>query len=164
MDYEKIEFKDEFEADNETCDVCGCDAMARVGYNEKKDLLKFECPECKAVFIEDGTGNTTMIKGTERKWGSYLAENLVLPFEAVVVDASFEEVFGFGRHGPIRYKDILTVLSVVSESESRGVLVSVKKGRRKYKYPLCDLEPTDKASANAKILSNYGNWLGCRYL
>ena len=79
MDYNKIDFNDEFDDDDEVCGVCGHDAMPPVGYNEEKDLLKFECPECGAIFIQDGDFNTTMVKGEARKWGKFLAENLELP-------------------------------------------------------------------------------------
>ena len=162
MDYRKIKFEDEFEAEDEICAVCGNEAMSRVGYNEKEDLLKFECPECGAIFIEDGERKTTMVKGKKRDWCKYLAENLSLPFEAVVTEISDEELFGAGDPGPIRYKDKLTVISVDFEEDLYGVLVSVKKGRKKYAYPLIDLEPTDKQSANAKLLNNYGAWFSCQ--
>jgi len=61
VDYNSIKFKDEFVAADEICEVCGNFSMPRVGFNEAKDLLKFECSECGAVFIEDGNGITTMI-------------------------------------------------------------------------------------------------------
>ena len=164
MDYNKIDFNDEFDDDDEVCGVCGHDAMPPVGYNEEKDLLKFECPECGAIFIQDGDFNTTMVKGEARKWGKFLADNLDLPFEAIVAEASFEEVFGKRRKEPIQYKDVLTVISVDYESESKGVMVKVGKGKKKYSYPLIDLQPTDKGSANAKLLNNYASWHGTRYL
>ncbi len=66
MNYNKISFEDEFEAEDEICEACGCDTMPRVGYNEDKDLLKFECPECGTVYIEDSNGKMTMIKGKKR--------------------------------------------------------------------------------------------------
>ena len=162
MDYSKIKFEDEFEAEDDICQVCGNDTMPRVGYNEKKDLLKFECPECGAVFIEDGKRKTTMIKGEERDWCKYLAEHLSLPFEAVVTEISDEEFFGVGDPGPIRYEDKLKVVSVDSEVDLYGVLVSVKKGRKKYVCPLIELAPTDRKSANAKLIDNYGTWFSCQ--
>jgi len=104
MDYSSIKFDDEFEADDEICEVCGNDSMLRIGYNEAKHLLKFECSECGAVFIEESNDKTTMIKGKERDWGEYLSKNLSLPFEAIVTDVSDEEFFGVGDPGPIRMK------------------------------------------------------------
>lgn len=162
MDYNNMKFEDEFEADDEICEVCGNDSMPRIGYNKAKDLLKFECPECGAVFIEDGNGKTTMIKGKKRDWGKYLAENLCLPFEAIVTEISDEEFFGVSAIGPIRYEDKLTVVSVDFEDDLHGVLVSVKKGKKNYTYPLIDLEPTDKNSSNTKLLNNYGSWFSCQ--
>ena len=164
MDCSKIKFKDKFEADNDICEICGCDGMRAVGYNKKEDLLKYECPECGAVIIEDGSYNTTIIKGEKRDWSKYFAENLSLPFEAVVVEGNDADIFSRGRSGPNRNNDILTVISVGRNSARSGVMVTVKKGWKKYKCPIEDLEPTDKKSANAKLLYNYGNWRGSQYL
>ena len=110
----------------------------------------------------DVNGKTTMIKGKERNWDEYLAEKLSLPFEAIVIEISDEEFFGVGDPEPIRYEDKLIVVSVDFEDDLYGVLVSVKKGRKKYAYPLIDLEPADKNSANAKLIHNYGTWFSCR--
>ena len=99
-----------------------------------------------------------MIKGEECDWEKYLAENLSLPFEAVVTEASDEEVFGVGDPGPILCDDKLTVLSVDFYDDKYGVLVAVKKGRKKYVFPLIDLEPTDKKSINIEVLDKYGYW------
>ena len=162
MDYDKIEFNDEFEDDNEICDVCGCNAMRRVGYNEKEDLLKFECPECEAVIIEDGMGETTLVKGEMRDWSKYLAENLSLPFDAVALVDSDWKVSLFRRSCPIRSNDIITVVSICFEDKVFGVVASVMKATKNYTFPLMDLEPIDKESPNAKLLGNYGNWSGCR--
>lgn len=162
MDYSNMKFEDEFESEDEICEVCGNDSMPRVGYNERNNWLKFECPECGAVFIEDGNGKTTMIKGKERDWGKYLTENLCLPFEAVVIEASDDEFFGVGDPGSIRYKDKLIVVSVDFEDDLCGILVSVKKGKKKFAYPLINLEPADRKSSNAKLINNYGTWFSCR--
>ena len=159
MDYSTILFEDEFEADCELCDICGNDAMPRSGYNEKQDLLKFECPECGGIFIEDGKGDTVIVRGEKRDWPKYLAENLNFPFDAIVMEASDEEMFGIGKPGPIRYGDVLTVMSVDFEDALYGVLVTVKKGRKKYSFPLMDLAAKDKDSHNAKLISKYGTLL-----
>jgi predicted RNA-binding Zn-ribbon protein involved in translation (DUF1610 family) len=82
--YDNISFNDEFEPEDEMCEVCGCDEMPRVGYNEKEDLLKFECPNCGAVFIADEEYKFTMVKGERRDWLEYLAANVKFPFKAVV--------------------------------------------------------------------------------
>jgi len=57
----------------------------------------------------------------------------------------------------------LIVVSVDFEDDLYGVLVSVKKGRKKYAYPLCDLEAVDKSTSNSKLLDDYGLWFAnCR--
>ena len=164
MDYSKIAFKDDFEAYNDTCEICGSEDMCAVGYNKRKDMLKFECPECEAVIVEDGDGDTTIVKGTPRQWGKHLAENLSFPFEAVVIEQDCFGLFGFKKPSRVRFNDILMVTSVDYENNLNVVYVAALKGKKKHSVALMDLEPTDKSSPNAKLLKNYGSWIGERIL
>jgi hypothetical protein len=43
-----------------------------------------------------------------------------------------------------------------------GVIVDLRHGRRKYAFPLCDLEVTDKHSPNYQIVRDYAVWFANR--
>ena len=43
-----------------------------------------------------------------------------------------------------------------------GVIVRLAYGRRKYDFPLCDLEVTDKRSPNDQIVKDYAVWFANR--
>ena len=165
VDYDEIDFNDPdgYAPDTDICTSCGSKSDERVGYNEKLDLLKRACSNCGMVYVEDGDGEVVVLKGEKREWGEYLRAHLVFPFEATVEEASDEEVFGIGDPGPIRYGDKLTVLNADFEDDMYGVVADVKKGRKKYAFPLCDLKATDKNSPNYKLIDDYRAWFAnCR--
>ncbi len=89
------------------------------------------------------------------RWGDYLGQTLTFPFEAEVVDTLFER-------GPIQYGDRLRVLGINMIDDGYGVLVDVKRGRKSYVHPLCDLEATNKRSPNHTPLQLYSLWYGNR--
>jgi len=158
--YEGIDFndQDDYAPDTQICSFCGSESDERIGYNEKKDLLKRACSNCGAIYIEDGQGEITIIKGEKRNWAEYLKQNLVFPFEAVVDEASDEEAFGFGDPEPIRYKDRVTVVNTEFEDDLYGVIADIMKGRKKYAFPLCDLAVVDNTSPNYKLVDDYRTW------
>ena len=43
-----------------------------------------------------------------------------------------------------------------------GVIVRLAYGRRKYDFPLCELEVTDKHSPNYQIVDEYAVWFANR--
>ena len=158
--FEGINFNDpdDYAPDTEICSNCGSDSDERIGYNEKNDLLKRACSNCGMVYIEDADGEITVIKGEKRNWGNFLKQNLSVPFEAIVDEASDEEVFGVGKPGPIRYKDKVTVEKINLEDEKYGVIVDIKKGKKTYSFPLCNLAAADTKSPNYKLLDDYRTW------
>ena len=89
------------------------------------------------------------------RWGDYLGQTLTFPFEAEVAETLF------GR-GPIRCGDRLRVLGINMSDESYGVLADVKRGRKSYVYPLCDLETIDDKSPNHDPLQLYRVWFANR--
>jgi hypothetical protein len=44
------------------------------------------------------------------------------------------------------------------EDDSYGVIVDVRLGRRKYAFPLCNLEVADTESPNYRIVHDYRVW------
>lgn len=160
MDYDSIDFTDpdDYAPDTEICSFCGSESDERIGYNEKLDLLKRSCSNCGAIYIDDGKGENIVLKGEKRDWAKYLSQHLIFPFEAIVDEISDEEFFGAGNLPAIRYNDKLTVIGVGGDFDLYGIIVDVKKGKKKYAYPLCDLEVVDKKSSNYKLVADYNMW------
>ena len=156
-----LEFPDEFEKDSEICSICGAEAEL-TGWNEEKRISRFECADCGAIFDLDDDGNETVIKGEERDWEKHLLENLSFPFEARVDEHQGGDGF-LKESGPLRYDDKIVVLKVAGESNLYGVVAEIKKGRKTYAFPLCDLAIDDEKDRNYKELENYRDWFAnCR--
>jgi len=101
-----------------------------------------------------------LIKGEKRDWATFLSQNLIFPFEAEVEDykGSEAELFGFDNPSPFRYKDRVKVLDTDFVDEHCGIIAGVRKGRKKYAIPLCDLSVVDNASSNYKLVDDYSTW------
>ncbi len=88
-------------------------------------------------------------------WEEYLEKNVRFPFEAVVAE--------FQERGPLRGGDKVVVTGIGDiTDEMYGIIVDLKMGRRKYAFPLCDLEATDKKSANYQLVKDYAVWFANR--
>ena len=46
--------------------------------------------------------------------------------------------------------------------DMHGIIVDVQRGEEPFAFPLCDLEATNKASANYQVLRDYVVWLANR--
>ncbi|MCL2774322.1 MAG: calcium-binding protein [Oscillospiraceae bacterium] len=157
---QNIEFNGEFEEETDVCIICGGEANL-TGWNEEKDLSRFECPDCGAIYIYDSKYNETMIKGEKRDWAEYFSENLTLPFNGIVSEPQGDGLFE--ETGPVRYGDKVTVNKIVGEDDLYGVIVDIKIGKKGYQFPLCDIAADDVKSPNYKIIDNYHIWFAnCR--
>ncbi len=88
-------------------------------------------------------------------WEEHLDANLRLPFEA--------EVAEFQERSPLRTGAVIIVTGIADVTdEMYGIIVEVKEGRRKLAFPLCDLEATDKKSANYQLVKDYAVWFANR--
>ncbi len=91
-----------------------------------------------------------LFKGIKRemlaKWEDYLSENLSFPFEVEVVEYT---------RGPIRQGELIKILGIADYEDSFGVLGMGKHDKQSISYPMCDVEATDKKSANYEILRDY---------
>ena len=161
-DYNDIEFNDpdDYAPDTRLCSFCWNKSDERVGYNEKLHLLKRACANCGAIYIEDSQGKITVIRGENRDWVAFLSQHLVFPFEAEVEhdEGSEAEFFGFDNPSAFRYKDRVKVLDTDFEDDLCGIIAGVRKGRKKYAIPLCDLSVMDHASRNYKLVDDYKTW------
>lgn len=88
-------------------------------------------------------------------WEEHLDEQLQFPFEAVIDE--------FQEHGPLRAGAKVMVTSIADATdEMYGIIVNLRVERRKYAFPLCDLEATDKKSANYQLVKDYAVWFANR--
>ncbi|RMH73928.1 MAG: hypothetical protein D6675_01200 [Gemmatimonadetes bacterium] len=101
---------------------------------------------------EDPTDETQALAA----WETFLSENLELPFDAQP----------FEHHDTSRLKpgDIVTVLRVSGLSETKGVMVKVKQGKKRYDYPLHEFVAVDEFSMNNQYLKDYSLWYANRSL
>ncbi len=82
----------------------------------------------------------------------FLKQNLVFPFDAVVAE--------YQSKGFLNQHDKVTVISIDMVDDLYGIIISCKKGRRKYSFPLVDLEAVDK---NSKEIEAYRTWFSNRF-
>jgi len=88
-------------------------------------------------------------------WEEHLEKNLRFPFEALIAE--------FQERGPLRGGDKVVVTGIGDGMDEKyGIIVDVKVGKRKYAFQLCDLEATDKKSANYQLVKDYAVWFANR--
>jgi len=88
----------------------------------------------------------------EDAWCKYLEENLQFPFETEIMDDP----------GPLKVGNILKVTGIDGDDDLYGIIVPVRKGRKKYWFPLCTLELVDKISRNYQLVDDYNFWFSNR--
>lgn len=87
-------------------------------------------------------------------WEDYLAKHLSFPFEA--------EVSEYQERGPLQAGDRVTVQGIFDVDDLYGIIVRLRHGRKRYTFPLCDLEVTDEYSPNHQIVKDYAVWFANR--
>ena len=98
-----------------------------------------------------------VLKGVDRKdiqalsdrWFEYLADNLDFPFEAKIEDSQSLD---------LKWGETVLVKRINNYDEFYGLLVAVRKDRKKYILPLNDLELVETASNNYKIIDAFLDW------
>jgi hypothetical protein len=88
------------------------------------------------------------------RWGDYLEQHLSFPFDAVVDE--------FQERGPLRAGDKVSVKRISLVDDFYGIIVELRRGRKKYDFPLCDLAATNKQSPNAQLIQDYRVWFANR--
>lgn len=88
------------------------------------------------------------------KWESYLQEKLSFKFQAEVIEYQESEVIGDG--------DKLKVIKIDNTDDLYGILVEVRFNRKKYIFPLCDLEDLDLSDMAKEALDDYRIWFANR--
>jgi len=88
------------------------------------------------------------------RWDEYLSATLTFPFRA--------EVTEFQERGPLRGGDMLVVHEIEDIEDGYGLIVRVKRGRKTFYVPLCDLTVVDKKSPNYRPVRLYAVWFANR--
>ncbi len=83
-------------------------------------------------------------------WAAHLDAGLQFPFKAEVSETQ--------ERGSLQVGDRVTVHRIVEVDERFGILVDIRHGQRKFIFPLCDLEATDRKSADYALLRPYVVW------
>ena len=106
----------------------------------------------KKVLKDVSTKNIDIQLGA---WLNYLEEELSFPFKASI-QASESFV--------LKWKDIVNVKHIENFEDMYGILLEVRKGRKKFIFPLCDLEVVEKQSRNRFIIDAFLEWWTEEYL
>ncbi len=88
-------------------------------------------------------------------WINYLENELSFPFKA-----SIQESEGLYLY----VGDVVNVKKIVGFEDLYGVLLEVRKGRKKYVFPLCDIEVVEKQSKNRFIIEAFIEWWTDEYI
>ena len=102
--------------------------------------------------IIDGVLKGVRSKGKEAqedKWYDFLETELTFPFKAIIEDST---------GGDLRWKDVVRVIKLDNYVDMYGILVKIRKNKKKYIFPLCDLKIKDKKSNNYFIINAFLEW------
>lgn len=89
-----------------------------------------------------------------RAWEKYLAKKLTFPFDARVSE--------YQEKGPLQSGDEVSVKKIAIIDDLYGIIVELRYGRKKYAFPLCDLEAVNEHSANYQPIKDYRVWFANR--
>jgi len=121
---------------------------------EKEHAWNWIGPEGKAIReVLTGVGPDDVVAAFDA-WNRHLEERLDFPFEA--------EVDEFQERGPLRGGDQVTVVGISGLDYTYGVIVHLRRDRRWYDFPLCDLAVLDGRSPNHDLMQEYRVWFANR--
>ena len=87
-------------------------------------------------------------------WRNYLGKNLIFPFDARVSEHQ--------ERGPLQLGDKVSVKKISMVDDLYGIIVELRHGRKKYDFPLCDLEVVARDSADYQAVKDYCTWFANR--
>jgi hypothetical protein len=139
--------------DDEDCLSCGGSELLLKEIEDVDFAEKVVCQECGYEMI---IGDRLLEPyNIVRDWLQYLNEKISFPFEA--------EICEYQEGGSILCQgDKLKVHKIEGEDDLYGVIVSVRKGRKKYSFPLVDLEPLNLDEKGKEALEDYKTWFANR--
>lgn len=129
-----------------------CDSE-NVDVIEIKDGMWIEedvvCQECGSHMIFDG--EKYILHMIDRhEWMDLFKEALEFPFDA--------EVWEYQENSIIKEGDKVKVNKLLDEDDLYGVIVSIKKGLKKYSFPIVDLNPINVSRKVQNLFNAYQFW------
>jgi transcription elongation factor Elf1 len=128
--------------------------------SEKVDIIQIEeemwvdeelvCRECGAHMTWFGEDEYILHISDRDEWIDLFEKTLEFPFEA--------EVCEYQEGSVINQGDIVKVHQILDEDDLYGVIVSIRKGRKKYSFPLVDLEPIKVVREAKNLFDAYHYW------
>jgi hypothetical protein len=115
------------------------------------DWLGPEGELVRQVFTGLDAGDEGALIGT---WEAHMQAHLSFPFDAAVDEAH--------EHGPLRAGDRVRVHSILDADEFYGITAGLRRGRKRYACPLCDLAALGEDSENRRITQAYRVWFANR--
>ena len=85
-----------------------------------------------------------------KAWEQYLTETLIFPFKAKIAEPQ--------EKGPFQSGDQVKVTELELVDDLYGIIMQVYSGRRKYAFPLCELDVIDQLSTNHQPVEDYKLW------
>ena len=89
-----------------------------------------------------------------KKWIDHLDKELNFPIQAIVSDSE--------NRGPVKNGDKILIKSLHDIVDMYGIIASIIFNRKKYMFPLCDLEVIDKTKADFQLIEDYKTWFSNR--
>jgi len=89
-----------------------------------------------------------------QEWVKYLEKRLTFPIEAIISESESDWLSKIGEK--------VSIESLTHTVDTYGVIATTRIGRKKYEYPLCDLEVIDKKSPNFQPINDYRLWFANR--
>jgi len=83
-------------------------------------------------------------------WEEYLFETLTFPFKAKIAEPQ--------EKGPLESGEQVKVTEVEASDDLYGIIMQVYLGRRKYDFPLCELDAIEQLSTNHQPVEDYKIW------
>ena len=135
-----------WEYDDENCRNCNSSKLLLKEVEDVDFAEKVVCQECGYEMIMDDRGIEPY--QVDKDWSKYLSEKISFPFEAEICE--YQEGESILCQG-----DKLKVHKIEGEDDLYGVIVSVRKGRKKYSFPLVDLKPINLDEEGNKAINEY---------
>ena len=85
-----------------------------------------------------------------QEWVKYLEKRLTFPIEAIISESESDWLSKIGEK--------VSIESLTHTVDTYGVIATTRIGRKKYEYPLCDLEVIVKKSPNFQPINDYRLW------
>jgi len=83
-------------------------------------------------------------------WQIFLEQNLKFPLAAVVEE--------WQDRGPLHSGDRVQIHAIETADEGYGLIVKLRRGRRQFHFPLCDLSVADTSSTDYNLIDLYRTW------